>query len=90
VPQLVQILGALAILAAFVLAQRGRLDQGSLAYLLPNLAGSAVLAVDAWLASEWGFVLLEGVWALVSASALPRAAARRSAGRRSGARAGTS
>jgi hypothetical protein len=65
-PQVVQILGALLILAAFVAAQRGRLDQGSLAYLVPNLVGSAVLAVDAYLASEWGFVLLEGVWAVVS------------------------
>jgi hypothetical protein len=46
---------------------------------VPNLVGSAVLAVDAYLASEWGFVLLEGAWALVSASALPRAVATRRA-----------
>jgi hypothetical protein len=76
-PQLVQIAGALLILAAFALAQRGSLDQRSLAYLVPNLVGSAVLAVDAYLASEWGFVLLEGAWAIVSASALPRAVKRR-------------
>jgi hypothetical protein len=78
-PQAVQIAGALLILVAFVLAQRGRLDQRSLSYLVPNLVGSAVLAVDAWLAAEWGFVLLEGVWAIVSASALPRAASARRA-----------
>jgi len=76
-PQAVQIAGALLILAAFALAQRGTLDQRSLAYLVPNLVGSAVLAVDAYLASEWGFFLLEGAWAVVSASALPRAARRR-------------
>jgi hypothetical protein len=77
--QAVQIAGALLILAAFALAQRGSLDQRSLAYLVPNLVGSAVLAVDAYLASEWGFVLLEGAWAIVSASALPRAVATRRA-----------
>jgi hypothetical protein len=63
----VQIAGALAILAAFVLAQAGVLDQRSQRYLVLNLAGSAVLAVDAYLGRQWGFLLLEGVWAVVSA-----------------------
>jgi hypothetical protein len=63
----VQIAGALAILAAFVLAQAGVLGQRSQRYLVLNLAGSAVLAVDAYLGRQWGFLLLEGVWAVVSA-----------------------
>jgi len=73
VEQLVQILGAVAVLAAFVLAQWRVLDTASLAYLVPNAAGSAVLAVDAWLGGEWGFVLLEGTWAIVSALGVARA-----------------
>ena len=65
--QLVQIAGAIAILAAFALAQLGRLDQRSTPYLTLNLVGAAVLAVLAYHERQWGFFLLEGVWTLVSA-----------------------
>jgi hypothetical protein len=64
--QLLQIAGALLILVAFALAQVGRLTPQSVVYLVLNLIGSAVLAVLAWLEHQWGFLLLEGVWALVS------------------------
>ena len=37
-----------------------------------NLVGSAILAVLALIGSQWGFVLLEGVWAIVSAWGLLR------------------
>ena len=68
--QVIQLLGALLVLAGFVLAQRGVLDPQSRVYLLVNLVGSAVLAVDAWLGAQWGFFVLEGVWAVVSAGGL--------------------
>ena len=73
---LVQIGGALLILSAFILAQVGRLETGSRAYLGLNLAGSTILAVDAALGAEWGFLLLEAVWAIVSAVGLARAVRR--------------
>jgi hypothetical protein len=66
----VQVAGALAILAAFVLVQRGRLSTRSLAYLLLNLTGGVVLAVDAYVEGQWGFVLLQTAWALVAAYGL--------------------
>jgi hypothetical protein len=68
--QLIQIAGALLILAAFILTQLDRLSPHSRTYLLANLGGSAVLTVEAWIGQDWGFLLLEGVWALVSAYGL--------------------
>jgi hypothetical protein len=70
VSQLVQIAGALLILSGFVLAQFGVLDPRSLWYLVVNVVGSAVLTVDAYREAQWGFFLLELVWAIVSAFGL--------------------
>ncbi len=53
-------------LAGFALAQFGVLGQKSYLYLWLNLVGSAILAVLAALTSQWGFLMLEGVWAIVS------------------------
>lgn len=68
--QLVQIAGALLILSAFVLAQMRRMETSSRSYLALNLAGSIVLAILAGLDRDLGFLLLEGVWAVVSAAGL--------------------
>lgn len=64
--QVIQVVGALLILAAFVLAQFRVLRVESMTYLVLNVLGSAILAWLAWVDRQWGFLLLEGVWALVS------------------------
>ncbi len=64
--QLVQVIGALLILGAYAAAQFGAIDPHSRVYLVLNLVGSAVLGVLAWEERQWGFLLLETVWAAVS------------------------
>jgi hypothetical protein len=64
--QLVQIGGSLLILAAFAASQAGRMPIDSQLYLALNFVGSAILAVLAWIDQQWGFLLLESVWAVVS------------------------
>ncbi len=71
--QLVAIAGALLILAAYAGGQLGRLDRASPAYNWMNLVGAAILTVVAFRASQWGFVLLEGTWAILSIPPLLRA-----------------
>ena len=77
----IQITGSLLVLAGFALTQWGILDQKSLRYLVLNAVGSTVLAINAIFEQQWGFLLLEGVWAIVSTVSLvlvmrgPRAAA---------------
>jgi hypothetical protein len=68
--QVVQMVGALLILAGFILTQRNLLDADSYVYLVLNLTGGAILAVLAFQSQRWGFVLLEGVWALVALAGL--------------------
>jgi hypothetical protein len=77
VDQVVQIVGAMLILVAYVAAQTERLDPQSRLYLGLNLVGSIILAVLAASGSQWGFLLLECAWAIVSLWGLVAGANRR-------------
>jgi len=65
---------ALLLLAAYAMSQRGKLSRSDASYNLMNLAGSAVLAWIALDGRQWGFLLLEGAWALLSIPPLLRLA----------------
>lgn len=65
--EFVQIAGALVVLICFLLAQAKRISPEAYSYLLLNLVGSAAMTMTAWVAHQWGFVFLEGAWALFSA-----------------------
>jgi len=68
--QSLQIAAALMLLAAFGLAQFGLVHDKSLLYLLFNMLGSAVLAMGAWAGHQWGVLILEGSWSLISTAGL--------------------
>jgi hypothetical protein len=68
--QILQLIGALLVLAGFTLAQMRILDPQSLPYLIVNALGAGILAVLAFEERQWGFLLLEGVWTIVSVAGL--------------------
>ena len=70
--QVVQIIGAVLILAAFVLAQLRRMTTDSVIYLTLNAVGAGLLAVVAIAGRDIGFTLLETTWAVVSTAGLVR------------------
>jgi hypothetical protein len=70
--QVIQLVGALIVLSAFVANQRMGLRSDSVPFLVANAVGTAILAVVAAMAGDIGFLLLEGVWAIVSTMSLVR------------------
>ncbi|MEJ7632901.1 MAG: hypothetical protein WKF28_10365 [Rubrobacteraceae bacterium] len=68
--QAISVVGALAILAAYAANQFGWTDTSNLPYQIANLVGSGILAVVAVIEVQWGFILLEGAWAAISAWAV--------------------
>jgi hypothetical protein len=70
----VQIGGAVLILVAFALTQARVVSPQARVYLILNLVGASILAVDAYVETQWGFLLLEGVWAIIAAWGLARPA----------------
>ncbi len=78
--QAVQVAASLCIVVPFILVQLERLSPKSSTYAALNLIGSATLAVDAAHGRDWGFLLLEATWALVSLLGLIRALSKRVTG----------
>jgi hypothetical protein len=76
VEQTIQMVGAIVVLAGFVANQRLGLSSDAALYLLANAVGTAILTGCAAVNHDLGFVLLEGVWAIVSTLSLIRAVRR--------------
>ncbi len=72
--QIISLIGALLILAPFAASQLGRLRTTTWTYQMMNLVGASVLTLVAVLERQYGFILLEGVWACMSAVGLGRLA----------------
>jgi hypothetical protein len=67
-----QFVGALGILLPFALMQSRRTTAHSWLYLSLNFTGAATLTGLALTESQWGFVLLQGVWALAAVLGIVR------------------
>jgi hypothetical protein len=78
--QAIQVAGAILILIAYAAGLTGRWSTDSLPYLILNLVGSVILAVLAATSSNWGFLLLEGVWAIATTWQLATGRRRRTTG----------
>jgi hypothetical protein len=70
--QIIGLFGAFLILAPFTASQVGRLRTSTLTYQLLNLFGASILTTIAVLERQYGFILLEGVWAVMSLVGLRR------------------
>jgi hypothetical protein len=75
--QLTSLLGAAMILYAYLAYQRGRMGREDRRYNLLNFLGSALLTWIATVDRRWGFIVLEGSWALLSLWPLLRPAPTR-------------
>ena len=71
--QIIQLAAALLVLGAFIANQRYGLHSDSVRFLVLNAVGTGVLAGVAGVNGDLGFLLLEGVWSVVSALSLVRA-----------------
>ena len=66
-------------MGAFALLHFEIAPSSSLRYLIPNWLGSVLLVMSAYADRQWGFLVLEGAWVVVTGYAIaPRVSGRQS------------
>ena len=66
----IQLVGAALNMGAFALLHFEIAASSALRYLIPNFLGSVILVASAYHDAQWGFLLLEAAWVLVTAHAI--------------------
>ena len=70
--QFISVVGAAMVLGAYFAYQRGIMGKESRWFNVLNFVGAALVTVAAVAARQWGIVLLEATWSLLSLHALLR------------------
>jgi hypothetical protein len=70
--QVLGIVGAVFILLPFAASQLGRLRTQTWSYQVMNFVGASLLTAVAIEDRQYGFILVEGVWALMSVVGMAR------------------
>jgi hypothetical protein len=68
--QIIQIVGALLNMGAFALLHFEIARSSALRYLIPNWLGSVLLVMSAYVDRQWGFLMLESAWVIVTGYAI--------------------
>ena len=68
----ISLIGAGLILSAFALNQFGFWHSSEMRYSLINFIGAFILSVIAVIEKQYGFLLLEGTWSIISLLAILR------------------
>jgi len=76
ISQTMQLLGAVFILGAYTAQQIRKLDPETVAYQALNALGGFLLCATAVVERQYGFILLEGAWTVLSVWGLARVAWR--------------
>lgn len=65
--QVVSVVGAILVLTAFAAHQFKRLESETKTYQILNLIGAFCLTATAVVTRQYGFILMEGSWTVISA-----------------------
>lgn len=68
--QVIAFIASVIVLGAYALLQTGKLSNEGRIFNFMNFVATGTLALIAWLEHQWGFLFLEGTWAIVSMYAL--------------------